>query len=506
MENFLTILEVSQKQAYIFASKKLKENAARSRDIEWVTSSDFFANVVEWYEEKDNLVYAGGGHTVLQFASKEKAESFAKAVTEAVLRKYPALELFVKTISYDPAVSPGDNLKELSKALEQKKARRTSSFRMADFGLEAAEKEGSRSVGKERPKPPDGYHFPAEFEELAKALPEDEKTRADNFIAVIHIDGNAMGKRVEDIYKKNTENWENCRASLKNFSEGIQEDFEAAFRDTIDEVIRVLRPGTVLPIRPVILAGDDVCFVTAGAIGLECARVFLEKLSQRSNSQQQDRPYAACAGVALVHTKYPFHRAYELAEELCSSAKRYGASLDAEGSVSAMDWHIEFGQMKDTLAQLREDYRTEDGCRLELRPVAVKVPELPEDEQPFRKVQQPPTERTYDYFRTLCSGMKREQAKVARSKIKELRTALKQGEVEGRFFLQEKQIGDLLYLPLDAALPLKKELSLEGWRQELNNKEAFRAFSEKGEEVRRCLFFDAIELLDHFKAFEEVHR
>ena len=36
------ILEVSQKQAYIFASRRLRENAARSEDIRYVTESRFF--------------------------------------------------------------------------------------------------------------------------------------------------------------------------------------------------------------------------------------------------------------------------------------------------------------------------------------------------------------------------------------------------------------------------------------------------------------------------------
>ncbi|MBD5098383.1 MAG: hypothetical protein HDT35_02340 [Clostridiales bacterium] len=494
MEKFLTILEVSQKQAYIFASKRLKENAARSGDIERVTGSAFFARTAaDWYREEDNLVYAGGGHTVLQFEAEDQAKGFARAVTEAVLREYPGLELFVKTIphNFDPARTPGDNLKELSKELERKKARRTASFRVADFGLEAAEEEEDRPKSRTEDglRPPEGYQFPAEFEELPKAIPADRQNRADNFIAVIHIDGNAMGARVEDIYRCCAGDWESCRAALRKFSEGIQQDFESAFHDTVAEVIQVFRPGKNLPIRPVILAGDDVCFVTAGSIGLECARVFLEKLSRRANAQQPDQPYAACAGVALVHTKYPFYRAYELAEELCSNAKRYGASLDAAGRVSAMDWHIEFGQLKDSLSLLREDYRTEDGCRLELRPVTVIVPE---------DGQQPPPERTYGYFRALCGAMKREQGKIARSKVKELRTALKQGEVEGEFFLQEKEIGDLLYHPLETAY------ALEEWSRELDRKGAFRTFRERAGETRRCLFFDAIEMLDHFIPFEEV--
>lgn len=64
----LVILEVSRKQDYIFASKRLKENARRSEDIRNVTSSEFFQEVAGFaYQESENLIYAGGGHTVLQF-------------------------------------------------------------------------------------------------------------------------------------------------------------------------------------------------------------------------------------------------------------------------------------------------------------------------------------------------------------------------------------------------------------------------------------------------------
>lgn len=496
MDKYLTILEVSQKQAYIFASKQLKENAARSSDIDRITGSAFFARTAgAWYREADNLVYAGGGHTVLQFETKEQARSFARAVSEAVLRQYSGLELFVKTVRYDLGKTPGENLKELSRALEAKKARRKDSFRRMDFGMESLLQKQEDRPGSEGLVPPKGFRFPSQFEELVKALPDNGEERDDNFLAVIHIDGNAMGTRVEKIYEANTGDWERCRASLYRFSEGIRADFEAAFRDTVDEVIRALwlgmdlppRSEMVLPIRPVILAGDDVCFVTAGRIGLECARIFLEKLSARANTEQPDLPYAACAGVALVHLKYPFHRAYDLAEELCSNAKRFGAWLDSKGRVSAMDWHIEFGQLKDSLNDLREDYRTEDDCRLELRPVAVKVPE---------GVQKPEPERGYAYFRTLCSSMKDKQKKIARSKIKELRTALKQGEVEGKFFLQDREIGELLYDPLQAAY------SLQDWPEELKRKGAFRIFKEKDKEEKRCLFFDAVELLDHYQTIE----
>lgn len=61
------------------------------------------------------------------------------------------------------------------------------------------------------------------------------------------------------------------------------------------------------PVRNIILAGDDVCFVTEGRIGVECARIFLEKIWGKVNSVD-NKNYSACAGVAIVHQKYPFIR------------------------------------------------------------------------------------------------------------------------------------------------------------------------------------------------------
>ena len=196
------ILEVSRKQDYIFASKKLRENAQRSAQISYVTSSAFFRRAAgERYLEEENLVYAGGGHTVLQFDGPDQARAFARQVTGAAMEEFRGLELFVKQMPYVSAKTPGDNLKELSRRLEEKKALRRGSFRYTALGVEELDPETFRPRGFKRElphaapdvlEPPEGYQFPREFSELAGA---------DNFIAVVHIDGNAMGKRVDGIYR-----------------------------------------------------------------------------------------------------------------------------------------------------------------------------------------------------------------------------------------------------------------------------------------------------------------
>lgn len=519
----LAILEVSRKQEYIFASKKLRDNAHRSDEIAWVTGSKFLKEAAkDLYQESENMVYNGGGHTVLQFDAEDEddvmdhAKAVISAVTEKVLTEFDGLELFAKLMTYDPDKTPGENLKELSAALERKKSRREGSFRQLSYGVEQLSSENFKPVGKggtigkvvpDQILPPEGWEFPTQFEELSQSKDGDDK---ENFIAVIHIDGNSMGKRVDEVYKNHQSGWENCIEGLRKFSNGIQRDFENAFRETVDEVVSLypdLKP--MVPIRPVILAGDDVCFVTAGDIGLECARVFLEKLAVKTNAED-GKEYAACAGVALVHVKYPFHKAYELAEELCSSAKKYGTSINEDGKVCAMDWHIEFGQLKDSLSELREDYITEDEVFygkdneekhnpvLHLRPVVVLAPDK-------AKV---PEVRTYAYFRALCRGFQEESGNAARSKVKELRTALKQGRTESEYFLQEQQISDLLLRSIRAEF---RDDQFSDWMRSIQkeggkvSREAFRNLGTDEKPDYRCLFFDAIEMEDHFTAFQEVN-
>ena len=499
LNKVLMILEVSRKQDYIFSSRKLRENVARSSEIREVTESDYFRkHARKLYNEDENLVYSGGGHTVLQFRDKASAAAFARSVSSAVIRQFPDMELYLKTIPFDETKTPGENLRCLTEALERKKALRTPSFRWLSFGVEAIDRETwqpeipqpDRGTPREPVSPPEGYRFPRDFRDL---------TGDDNFIAVIHIDGNAMGKRVSSLLDAEASDWDAACNRLRRFSEGVDSDYRAAFSETVETVLRTPMPenGQWLPIRPVILAGDDVCFVSAGSIGLECARIFLEHLTAKTNPEDH-KPYSACAGVALVHLRYPFHMAYALSESLCSSAKRFSAALDPESSVSAMDWHIEFGQLKNSLTEIRDDYITEDGQRLDLRPVAVTVPT-------GVKIDVDPA-RTYGFFRSMCTALRGEYGRIARGKLKELRVALKQGETETEFYLTDRKIRELLEHVFTSTYRSDDE-RWERYREMLRTgvpitKEAFIAL--EGEDVKRSLFFDAIEMIDHFTPLEEV--
>ena len=118
------------------------------------------------------------------------------------------MEMFVQCRPFDEQSTPEANLTALTEALERKKALRKASFRQLSAGVEALDAECFQplplKVASPHPlgepcAPPEGCAFPREFSELAGDDP---------FIAVIHIDGNAMGKRVQQLYAREGRDWD----------------------------------------------------------------------------------------------------------------------------------------------------------------------------------------------------------------------------------------------------------------------------------------------------------
>ena len=268
-----------------------------------------------------------------------------------------------------------------------------------------------------------------------------------------------------------------------------------------DEVCKNIENGNLktlnikkFPVRRIITAGDDICFVTEGRIGIECAVSFIRALGKKINSEDKTG-YAACGGIAVVHQKYPFYKAYELAEMLCSNAKKFGASLSEDGTgrdISAIDWHIEFGEIKDTLEEIRQDYQTLDGKRMELRPYIVSASD---------KIMKKETIRRYENFKKLILAIQDEKIAYARGKMKELRTVLKEGETASAFFTKFNKLDEIA---LEGYQGIYKEVSTDkiASGQGLERK----LFVRTQDNVERAAIFDALEAWDTYIGFEEAEQ
>lgn len=484
MKKLLLIMEVSQKQAYIFKNKELKKNIDASYTIDEITSSGYFKKYFpEYYNEEKNLVYSGGGHTILVFdndveendntGKENQAVRFAKKLSKQIFCDYDGLEVFIKIMDYDENAEPSKNIQNLMKMLEEKKAIRRASFRQGTFGMEVSKGEAERVFDSEKKeKEAEQRKKDAEnrrekrIREEKKKIQEEETTHYElvtqleklggnkddnNFIAVVHIDGNLMGKKVQENDKElrkildgisdPEKKLDMYREKKQEFSEKIDKLFKGAYSDMQDAVKKQIENGNLkdlsleevvngekqinFPVRRIITAGDDICFVSEGKIGIECAVEYMKALWKRSKGEN-----SACAGVAIVHQSYPFYKAYEIAESLCSSAKKYNASLDKEGCANAcaIDWHIEYGEMYGGLDEIRKHYVDADGKSILARPYFVYGDE---------KYEGKAGNRTYANFKQTMEEMEyalhnkcedEEDRMIARRKLKELRTYLKESD------------------------------------------------------------------------------
>lgn len=207
------------------------------------------------------------------------------------------------------------------------------------------------------------YDFCSEFKKLGYKDGE-------SYISVIHIDGNNMG------VKFNT-----CEGlqERKELSLKIAKAVKNAFRKLLNDIVKQYEAGKYddylemknltdkntgqkyLPLRPIIIGGDDITFVCPARLGLEYARRFIKYANEEvlfENGIDENRAHgtvmkttlSTCGGVAIVPDKYPFFRAYDLAEQLCSAAKKKSRANDD----CLIDYAILHGEMSSSLDWLRE--------------------------------------------------------------------------------------------------------------------------------------------------------
>ena len=200
------------------------------------------------------------------------------------------------------------------------------------------------------------YDFPMQFEDLGQV-------EGENYIAIIHIDGNNMGKK-----------FCTCKTlqERSKLSRNIQFKVERCFGrllntivDEYDSYKKFLKLGlteqykNILPIRPLILGGDDVTFICPAKLAVIYTKRFMEFMIDTETvdgiEDERAKYIDCCAGIGIFKTSYPFFRGYELAEQVCDFAKQKMRSM-AEQNVgtSWLDFIILHGEQALTLKQIRD--------------------------------------------------------------------------------------------------------------------------------------------------------
>lgn len=536
MSNYIaTVIDTTGIQKYIFGSNRLKENIGASHlvklsTVEWVKDClRCLGNVHIPDEDKEEveprinvdesivaeLVYAGGGNTILLFRNMEYALhiQFTQNLTRKILEDAPGLNIVIAHHPFDwdtqllQQVIENDLIK--GKLDAQKRQPRPSvpllglsvTATCRSTGLVAVED----TNGKYGIPQGEGYLASREIITKLKAADEantqlkwmlfkekpskykiardvDDMGRTEqesSYIALVHADGNQMGKRFEHYGKLQANSNKSISAKNQDFviamrrlSWGVSKAASQAIAEVGKLVIDSIEEGQInikqnyLPFRPIVYGGDDVTFVCDGRIGLPLAVKFLKEFEKRTQNLPDGKGKAtACAGIAIVKTHYPFSRTYELCEALCSSAKNFVREdtdnySDRKPIFSALDWHIAASGLSGSISEIRE--REYQGGKLTTRPM--RSHEYGNDWLTWT-----------DFAEVVRTFNEEDPWKDKRNKVITLREVLREGLAATEQFLNTYGIKELPAFP-KASSTLRKK----GW------------------DGGRCRYFDAIEAMEFY--------
>ncbi len=478
MSIYAVLIDIVSIQQYVFGSNKLKNNIGASYLIKDIYDSHLKAVVKSLYLGIDDsydtawrtapdvikimepdtvfeIGYIGGGNALLFFKQDDDAERFIKEWTKRLLKYTPGI---VTAVAYDEFdLEDFEKSKDkLFRLLRKNKAEhvpqtviprhgitvecRHTSYSMeawnektadpadheyvssvANAKIEAAKKANKEIEEKFYEELQGQYCFTDQLDKLGQSRGED------SHIAIVHIDGNGMGERFKQIGKLE---------DLRRLSDSVEKATENSVRSLIKIIVErsskikealgrtKFEPDNgreILPIRPIIIGGDDVTFVSDGRLGIYFAKLFIEAL------ENSGVPHlSACAGVAITKTKYPFYRGYALSEELCKQAKKVRKENDNSGSW--IDFHISYGGFSGSLEDIRNEHYRAGHRDLVMRPYHFRGDF---DELSF--------DRLVDNTGGLLWKNDRD-INFPRSKIKELRGVLTLGEEAHKIFVNEAKV------------------------------------------------------------------
>ena len=506
----------------------------------------------------ENVVNAGGGNSLFIMDNEDDAKEFISRTTRTVLKDFPGVEFFMAYQKFDyENDSIIDAIDKIYKKLNDKKSARASVFRKKSYGIEQNcvttglpacgkyEKYDNVFLSKESSIKRDwsddkkleklnkensiskiikdysqkGYKFTKELEDLITEKGEN------SYIAIVSLDGNKMGQKIQHMKeeaRKKEEKSDNkiksndeYKKTLTDFSNNIKDYYEKAFRYMLDVVDKNYIEGQkiqeklnldkknkkdkdgkkLMPVRPIILAGDDVCFICNAKIALECVNLFIKSLNEHSVEGEQ---LNACAGICMLKSSYPFDKGYEIAENLCKNGK---AKIVDSNDASLVDFHVCQGEISTSLNEIRNRAHINKEIELNIKPFYINITEVEDDNQKIKdkkgkknknKTKEIQTikkyeriitkENTFNTYENFKAEFKRieQKTKDCKGKIRKLRDVFPQGEEKTRLFMNKNMIAD----EFNDGFELPKGKVNYGF-YELDGK-------------KTCLYFDIIELQDMF--------
>jgi hypothetical protein len=220
----------------------------------------------------------------------------------------------------------------------------------------------------------------------AKDLKDLSDISEQGYLALIHADGNSIGKRLNKHLKK----W-NSQGSLQCLEREAHAEYffhrmRVVVRTALCRALGSVFGGDGLrgSYQLLMLGGDDLLLVCNAEAAFPFVIEYAKELAEPDLKLADGEPLTIGAGIAIAKDSFPFHRLHEAAEELASSAKQLYRACPQLGSV--VDWNISTQSwIDDPLAERRALYG-DSPLIGSARPYAILPPPIPSLETLFEHI------------------------------------------------------------------------------------------------------------------------
>lgn len=350
-------------QEFIFETNKLKDIVGASSLVESICTSMFD----EFATEGESVVRAAGNIKHV-FSTEAACRRAVRDFTRKVMVNAPGITISQAVVEFDETSPFAAAVDKLESKL---RTARNRPIVPVELGLMAIER--SRNTGKPAVKA-DGK----EYLDAGTACKRSERnvtrklsikafgddtirdellpfniediTDSNSWVAIIHADGNGLGKIVQRIGAD--------KDVFATFSRTLDLATQKAAVEAYEKWVAPEFVNRIVPMRPIVLGGDDFTAIIRGDLAIGFANEFLKAFEKRTRSlfkseiadkyssrlsQEQkeilEKGLTACAGIAFVKESYPFYYGYQLAEELCGEAKKAAKKINENLAPSCLMFH-----------------------------------------------------------------------------------------------------------------------------------------------------------------------
>lgn len=422
MNYFLYGASVQGIQDFIFQTSKLKEIGGGSELVEQICTSKFLKEA-DIDDKDENIIINAAGNIKYIFDDEHKCRDLVRKFPKTIAEFAPGITISQAVVKFGKTEKLSDAINKLEDSLKAQRNKVQNPLETGFMGLERARRTGGVGVKYLENEVIDAsieaklYEFDSARKEgnfvrsandksvvfsnlYQKFFGEDLKvdqipfdinqisenssirkqngsdssidSKSNNlfnpWIAVIHADGNGLGKLVQQLGRKLKEkDTEVAKKALSDFSKKLDEATQMAAAIAFEKLNLEIPVGEKYPLRPVILGGDDITMIIRADLAFDFTVNFLDEFKEQTEDKLSflsknlgltdfEKGLTACAGIAYIKYSYPIHYGLHLAEELTKKAKRVSKSIvgDNELAPSSLSFYKVHSSFIEDLSEIEE--------------------------------------------------------------------------------------------------------------------------------------------------------